>query len=120
MARTFSRTPPTEGWWKCCQDQREINPEIWGSTCPDCKHEICDDCTDIPAQARPMQRSSGRRVRCENTQHAQHAGNPTNRSRTNKRGWWICCQDWREVNPTLWGECCPDCSHLKCVYCTTL
>ena len=32
-------------------------------------------------------------------------------------GWWVCCQDLREVNPQLFGDHCPDCSHGKCSYC---
>jgi hypothetical protein len=29
------------------------------------------------------------------------------------RPWWQCCQCSREVNPVIWGDCCPDCSHSK-------
>jgi hypothetical protein len=34
--------------------------------------------------------------------------------------WWRCCQCAREVNPKLFGEFCPDCSHRKCYYCETV
>ncbi|PMD12966.1 hypothetical protein NA56DRAFT_652109 [Hyaloscypha hepaticicola] len=40
--------------------------------------------------------------------------------RPNLRGWWICCQEGRQVNPNIWGDICPDCSHSKCDYCTRL
>ncbi|KAE9371014.1 hypothetical protein N431DRAFT_425713 [Stipitochalara longipes BDJ] len=34
--------------------------------------------------------------------------------------WWRCCQCIRDVNPALWGEYCPDCSHTKCGYCENI
>jgi len=34
------------GWWKCCQDQREVNSAWYENTCPDCGHVKCDYCTD--------------------------------------------------------------------------
>ncbi|KAH9207929.1 hypothetical protein DL95DRAFT_312786 [Leptodontidium sp. 2 PMI_412] len=34
------------GWWRCCQDGREVNSRFWGGTCPDCSHEICISCED--------------------------------------------------------------------------
>jgi len=34
--------------------------------------------------------------------------------------WWICCQCTREINPSSWGENCPDCSHEKCGFCSQL
>lgn len=37
-------------------------------------------------------------------------------------GWWECCGGGngcgREVNPAIWGNACPDCSHEKCDGCT--
>ena len=38
-------------------------------------------------------------------------------ARISKAGWWVCCQDRREINPALWGDSCPDCSHCKCMDC---
>jgi len=34
-------------------------------------------------------------------------------------GWWVCCGCDREVNPSLYGEDCPDCGHTKCSDCGT-
>ncbi|KAN0095958.1 hypothetical protein V8E51_014763 [Hyaloscypha variabilis] len=34
--------------------------------------------------------------------------------------WWRCCKCARDVNPALWGENCPDCSHAKCTYCESI
>lgn len=41
----------------------------------------------------------------------------TKRKHFNKLGWWVCCQDCREVNSSVWGESCPDCSHSRCYNC---
>jgi len=31
-------------WWRCCGCSREVNPHIWGSSCPDCSHSQCSSC----------------------------------------------------------------------------
>jgi hypothetical protein len=34
-------------------------------------------------------------------------------------GYWRCCQCDRELKKALHGEeRCPDCAHIKCIYCT--
>ncbi|PQE14630.1 hypothetical protein CJF31_00007726 [Rutstroemia sp. NJR-2017a BVV2] len=38
------------GWWFCCYCRREVNSEIWGSSCPDCTHQYCVYCTVPPSQ----------------------------------------------------------------------
>jgi hypothetical protein len=30
----------------------------------------------------------------------------------NVDGWWVCCYDDREVNPSTWGHACPDCAPI--------
>jgi hypothetical protein len=43
----YPRPDPVSGWWKCCQCNREVNPKLFGTTCPDCAHEKCDYCTTL-------------------------------------------------------------------------
>jgi hypothetical protein len=35
----------------------------------------------------------------------------------NMDGWWVCCCDGREVDPSTWGDACPDCAHSRCETC---
>ncbi|KAH8781708.1 hypothetical protein BGZ57DRAFT_853271 [Hyaloscypha finlandica] len=35
------------GWWRCCECQREVNPGFWGYDCPDCGATKCDACDDF-------------------------------------------------------------------------
>ncbi|KAE9365299.1 hypothetical protein N431DRAFT_352760 [Stipitochalara longipes BDJ] len=117
MPRTRTNIPPLAGWWKCCNEtcNREVNSELWGSTCPDCNHQKCGSCEENIARNRRF----GRRIRCENTEHTRQTRQPTiaDYTRVDKSKWWICCQDRREVNFDIWGDYCPDCSHPKCSYC---
>ncbi|PMD63388.1 uncharacterized protein K444DRAFT_627104 [Hyaloscypha bicolor E] len=126
MPRIRTGTPETTTWWRCCQEtceHREVNNEAWGTTCPDCSHEKCEDCEEnITPSASSTQQNIRRRHRCETTKYARHARQPNtaNYARPSNTGWWICCKDRREVNPKLWGDECPDDQHQKCSECRTL
>ena len=128
------------GWWKCCKEQsdgskcnREVNSEIWGTTCPDCTHVKCDYCEVINPPAEPTAAqiidtyyekseytySADAHTMVDHTGTHQHAAfipyaNPT------FNGWWTCCQCPREVNSAWCGWTCPDCSHPYSSYCCTL
>jgi hypothetical protein len=39
--------PFGDGWWKCCQCDREIEVAVHGDEkCPDCEHDKCEYCED--------------------------------------------------------------------------
>lgn len=44
---------PAEGWWKCCQCSREVNPDWYGDSCPDCHHSKCEHCEEVGGGIRP-------------------------------------------------------------------
>jgi hypothetical protein len=41
------RLPILMGWRKCHVCAREIDRALHGDKCPDCEHEMCDECTDV-------------------------------------------------------------------------
>lgn len=63
--------PSTEGWWRCCGCKREINPENFGTSCPDCQHQKCEKCTAVTPPPTPLQEVFNNVF--ETSQHLQHA-----------------------------------------------
>ncbi|KAF8847470.1 hypothetical protein BDZ45DRAFT_681871 [Acephala macrosclerotiorum] len=42
----------SEGWWKCCQCAREMNPDWYDVSCSDCGHSKCDGCQEVSGGIR--------------------------------------------------------------------
>ncbi|KAG4437700.1 hypothetical protein IFR05_006824 [Cadophora sp. M221] len=141
MPRTYTGTPPTKGWWNCCQCHREVNPETHGYTCPDCaNHPKCDSCTTnthgpTPANdhldfgAQTYGRSDSHGSVADHHEHSQHshdlpvnympnAGYDFTKSDPSMEEFWKCCQCSEKVNSEWAGLECTACNHVKCDYCT--
>jgi hypothetical protein len=67
--------------------------------------------------SNPGSRSQTPRLISAGSRHRRSGGGLARFDRT---GWWVCCKDRREVNINLWGECCPDDQHQRCLECVGL
>lgn len=137
MAR-YSR-PEMTGWWVCCQEDchREVDSSFFGTTCPDCGHEKCDDCGELgnstasvfnPTYAVHPADSQQPPAMLYTHQHEYHHGhqhasqdvyhhdsfNGHHISHGRLKGWWQCCQCQSPVNPSLNGWECPVDNHQYC------
>lgn len=125
--------------WQCHKCGNGPMKYANASQCPGCGHDYCGSCkTDdnIPPILKLSRdpRKNLRNMQSSNYMAPETINPPTppastsasiNRNklklgtRPSMRGWWKCDKCGYLNNPALNPEKCFDCSHSKCIYCTT-
>ena len=130
-------------WWKCCGKEktcdREVNSDLFGTTCPDCGHEKCEYCSEIETPTPIRDESDYQHQYADDLQPVEYTSDIRPVEYTNDfyaveyadallpvectqqpsmRGWWRCCECSADNNPQTVGNSCPGpCYHDKCSGC---
>ena len=137
------KMPSLTGWWTCCGGEgnscgREVKGDLYGETCPDCRHQKCESCGSVK-QPTPVPEECDHQYQFGNGFHDADLGGPNweyyayqrqcggnlypneyPRRPVSFRGWWHCCQCQTNVNPSINDWTCPVDHHGYCEYCYIL